>query len=161
MLNRLSVYWVMDSYAPLLEKLRLPQQSLQRFAVTSIFSKLRTAPKHLNSDSGPGSEAISQCLLHSSPAVVDQSVRELCRLVKESHIDVSRALMELQAALEGSELRFVDVFVKGLGFLIQFGFQKHNGSWQFGSAETHPFVKVRDGVVLWRDWLKFVVWNRF
>ncbi|XP_022989080.1 protein RST1 isoform X1 [Cucurbita maxima] len=132
----------MDSYAPLLEKLRLPQPSLQRFAVTSIFSKLRAAPQHLNSDSGPGREAISQCLLHSSPAVVDQSVRELCRLVKESYIDVSRALMELQAALEGSESRFVNVFVKGLGFLVQFGFQKHNGSWQFGSAETHPFVKV-------------------
>ncbi|KAE8651262.1 protein RST1 isoform X2 [Cucumis sativus] len=132
----------MDSYAPFLEKLRLPQPSLQRFAVASIFSKLRSAPKHLDSDSASGREAISQCLLHSSPAVVDQSVRELCRLVKESHIDVSRALIELQAALEGSESRFVDVFVKGLGFLVQFGFRKHNGSWQFGSAETHPFVKV-------------------
>ncbi|KAL0554842.1 hypothetical protein IC582_008770 [Cucumis melo] len=132
----------MDSYAPLLEKLRLPQPSLQRFAVASIFSKLRSAPKHLDSDSAPGREAISQCLLHSSPAVVDQSVRELCRLVKESHTDVSRALIELQAALEGSESRFVDVFVKGLGFLVHFGFRKHNGSWQFGSAEAHPFVKV-------------------
>ena len=133
----------MDSYSPLLEKLRVPQTSLQKFAVVTIFSKLRSAPKYLNSDSDPGREAINQCLHSASPAVVDQSVRELCRLVADARMDVSRGLLELHSALEGCEPRFVDLFVKALGFLVRLGFQKHSRKWRFGSTETHPFVKVR------------------
>ncbi|KAE8021495.1 hypothetical protein FH972_007379 [Carpinus fangiana] len=132
----------MDSYAHLLERIRVPQPSLQKFAVISIFSKLRSAPKYLDSESEPGREAISQCLHSPSPAVVDQSVRELCRLVTDSQMDISRGLLELQSALEGSDPKFSGLFVKALGFLVRFGFQKHNGSWRFASAETHPFVKI-------------------
>ncbi|XP_039008484.1 protein RST1 isoform X2 [Hibiscus syriacus] len=132
----------MDSYTSLLEKTRLPQPSLQRFAVISIFSKLRTAPLHLGPDSEPGSQAISQCLHSSSPAVVDQSVRELCRLVLDSNMDLPRALLELQSSLEGSDPKFVPLFVKSLGFIVCVGFERSNGSWKPESHEDHPFVKV-------------------
>ncbi|XVF58012.1 hypothetical protein PTKIN_Ptkin07bG0028200 [Pterospermum kingtungense] len=132
----------MDSYASLLEKIRVPQPSLQKFAVISIFSKLRTAPVHLGPDSEPGSQAISQCLQSSSPAVVDQSVRELCRLVLDSNLDLSRALLELQSALEGSDPKFVPLFVKSLGFIVRVGFERSNGSWKPESYEDHPFIKI-------------------
>ena len=134
----------MDSYAPLLERTKVPQPSLQKFAVISIFSKLRSAPKHLDSESEPGRDAISQCLHSASPPVVDQSVRELCRLVTEANYGVSRALLELQSALEGSDPNLVNLFVKAIGFLVRFEFQRSNGAWRFSSAETHPFVKVSE-----------------
>ncbi|KAK8993627.1 hypothetical protein V6N11_007854 [Hibiscus sabdariffa] len=132
----------MDSYTSLLEKTRLPQPSLQKFAVISIFSELRTAPLHLGPDPEPGSHAISQCLLSSFSAVVDQSVRELCRLVLDSNFDLSRVLLELQSALEGSGPKFVPLFVKSLGFLVCIGFQRSNRSWKPESHEDHPFVKI-------------------
>ncbi|XP_056169713.1 protein RST1 isoform X2 [Syzygium oleosum] len=132
----------MESYAPLLEKLRLPQPSLQRLAVISVFSKLRSAPSRLDSDSGPGREAVTQCLCSASSAVVDQSVRELCRLVADSRMDLPRGLLELQSALEGSEPRFVGLFVRGIGLLVRLGFRRSGGSWRFASTEAHPFVKV-------------------
>ncbi|KAK4282352.1 hypothetical protein QN277_013739 [Acacia crassicarpa] len=132
----------MESFAPLLEKTRVPQPSLQKFAVISIFSKLRSAPKYLDPQSDPGRDAIAQCLNSSSSSVVDQSVRELCRLVTDSVVDISRGLLELQSALEGTDPKFVVVFVKGLGFLVRLGFQKNNASWRFKSTEAHPFVKV-------------------
>ncbi|KAK7266047.1 hypothetical protein RIF29_18686 [Crotalaria pallida] len=126
----------MDSYAPLLDKLRLPQPSLQKHAVISIFSKLRSSPKHQHL------HVISRCLTSPSPHVVDHSVRELCRLVTDSVIDVDRGFLELQSALEGSDPSLVTVFVKGLGFLVRYGFQQKNASWRFSSTESHPFVKV-------------------
>ncbi|KAF2308483.1 hypothetical protein GH714_009909 [Hevea brasiliensis] len=132
----------MDSYIPLLEKTRVPQPSLQKFAVVSIFTKLRSAPAYLNPESDPGRDAISQCLHSSSPAVVDQTVRELCRLVSDSKLEVSRGLLELQSALEGADSKFVGLFVKGLGFLIRIGFQRNHGSWRLGSPVNHPFVKI-------------------
>ncbi|CAL5325285.1 unnamed protein product [Camellia sinensis] len=132
----------MDSYSSMLERTRAPQLSLQRFAVISIFEKLRSAPPHLDSNSNPGREAITQCLHSSSPSVVDQSVRELCRLVKDSKFDLSRGYLELQSSLEGCDSRFVNVFVKGLGFLVRHGFQNNSSSFRFNSSETHPFVKV-------------------
>lgn len=132
----------MDSYAPLLEKTRVPQPSLQKFAVVSIFTKLRSAPAYLDPDSDPGRDAISQCLHSSSPAVVDQTVRELCRLVLDSKLDLSRGVLELQSALEGADSKFVGLLVKGLGFIIRVGFQRNHGSWWVGSPENHPFVKV-------------------
>ncbi|KAK4774399.1 hypothetical protein SAY86_009334 [Trapa natans] len=131
----------MESYTPLLEKTRVPQPSLQKFAVISVFSKLRSAPTHLGPDSEPGGEAISFCLLSTSPAVADQSVRELCSLIADSKMDLSRGLMELQSALEGSEPKIAGLFVKGIGFLVRLGFQRSSGSWSF-SAESHPFTKV-------------------
>ncbi|CAN4082408.1 unnamed protein product [Withania somnifera] len=130
----------MDSYVQLLEKVRIPQPSLQKFAVISIFEKLRSAPPYLNPDSGPGTEAITQCLHSTSASVLDQSVRELCRLVRDSKLDLSRGLLELQSALEASDSRFVSIFVKGIGFLVRLGFQKN--SLRFLASETHPFVKV-------------------
>ncbi|XP_028772347.1 protein RST1 isoform X3 [Neltuma alba] len=132
----------MESFAPLLEKTRVPQPSLQKYAVISVFSKLRSAPKYLDLQSEPGRDAIAQCLNSSSPAIVDQSIRELCRLVTDSVVGISRGLLELQSALEGTDPKFVSVFVKGLGFLVRLGFQKNNATWRFNSTETHPFVKV-------------------
>lgn len=132
----------MESYDHLLEKTRVPQPSLQKFAVISIFSKLRSAPKYLDSESDPGRDAISQCLNSSSPAVVDQSVRELCRLVTDSVAGISRSVLELQSVLEGTNPEFVTIFVKGLGFLVRYGFEK-NASWRSNATELHPFVKVR------------------
>ncbi|CAN1347173.1 Protein RST1 [Linum perenne] len=132
----------MDAYAPLLEKTKVPQPSLQKFAVVSIFSKLRTAPNHLDADSEPGREAISNCLQSRSPAVVDQAVRELCRLVCDSKLDLSRGMIELQSALEGTENKFVALFVKGLMFLVRLGFDRSHGSWRFTSSENHPLVKI-------------------
>lgn len=135
--------WVrMESYGPLLEKTRVPQPGLQKLAVNSIFSKLRSAPKYLDPESEPGRRAITQCLTSASPNVVDQSVRQLCRLVTDSVISVNRGLMELQSALEGSDPKLVPVFVKGLGFLVRFGFRNNNASWRFPSTLTHPFVMV-------------------
>lgn len=58
-------------------------------------------------------------------------------------MSISRGLLELQSALEGTDPKFVAVFVKGLGFLVRYGFQKNNASWRFNSTETHPFVKVK------------------
>lgn len=132
----------MDSYTSLLEKTRVPQPTLQKFAVISIFSKLRSAPSHLGLDSEPGSDAISRCLCSSSVAVVDQSVRELCCLVSDSKLDLSRGLLELQSALEESDPKFVEIFVKGLGFLVRVGFERSSRSWRRESYENHPFVKV-------------------
>ncbi|XP_060192465.1 protein RST1 isoform X2 [Lycium barbarum] len=130
----------MDSYSQLLEKIRIPQPSLQKFAVISIFEKLRSAPPHLNPNSIPGTDAITQCLHSTSASVLDQSVRELCRLVRDSKLDLSRGLMELQSALEASDSKFVSLFVKGIGFLVRLGFQKN--SLRFIASENHPFVKV-------------------
>ncbi|KAK1568532.1 hypothetical protein Q3G72_025587 [Acer saccharum] len=132
----------MDSYTTLLDKTRLPQPSLQKFAVISIFSKLRSAPPQLGPDSEPGRDAISQCLQSTSPAVLDQSLREFCCLVADSVLDLSVGLLELHSALEGSEPKFVPLFVKALGFVVRLGFERRNGSCKFGSVENHPFVKI-------------------
>lgn len=137
------VHAIMESYTPLLERTRVPQPSLQKFAVISIFEKLRSAPPRLGLDSDPGRNAITYCINSTSPAVVDQSVRELCRLVKDSQMDISRGLLELQSALEASDPRFVTLFVKALGYLVKLGFQKNPSSFRFQSADTHPYVKVR------------------
>ncbi|KAL8153890.1 hypothetical protein V2J09_011650 [Rumex salicifolius] len=134
----------MDSYAPLLERTKLPQPSLQRFAVSQIFDKLQSAQSHLGPDSDPGRECITRCLHSSSPAVVDQSIRELCKFVECSTLDISRGLLELQSALESSDPSFVDMFVMGLGFLVRIGFKKRRSSgigWEFEATERHPFVK--------------------
>ncbi|XP_024006795.1 protein RST1 isoform X2 [Eutrema salsugineum] len=132
----------MASYTTLLEKTRVPQPSIQRFAVISVFSKLRSAPERLGSESEAGREAISFCLTSASPTVVDQSVRELCRLVSDSVLDLSRGLLELQSALEGCDSKLVPLFVKGLGFLIRIGYEQKDGNWKFNSTENHPFVRI-------------------
>lgn len=74
-------------------------------------------------------------------------------------MDISRGLLELQSTLEGTDSRFVDLFVKSLGFLVRFGFQKNYVKWQSSSAESHPFVKVKgvERVSRLFDW--FVVRN--
>ena len=117
----------MASYATLLEKTRVPQPSIQRLAVISVFSKFRSAPE---SESETGREAISFCLTSESITVVDQSVHELCSLVSDSVLDLSRGLLELQSALEG--------------FLILIGYEQKHGDWKFNSTDNHPFVRVCD-----------------
>lgn len=57
-------------------------------------------------------------------------------------MDLSRGMMELQSALEGTEPKFVGLFVKGVGFLVRWGFERSNGLMRF-DAETHPFGKVK------------------
>ncbi|CAA0828535.1 Protein RST1 [Striga hermonthica] len=128
----------MDLYAPLFEKTRIPQPSLQKLAVISIFDKFRsTAP------SDAGREAVGRCLRSASPSVVDQSARELCRLVKDAKLDVSTGLLELQSALEeSSSPELSSVFVRAIGLLTRLGFQQNPSSFRFHSSELHPFVKV-------------------
>lgn len=149
----------MDPYAPLLERTRFPQPSFQRLAVISIFDKLRSAPSHIDSDSDPGTDAISQCLLSTSPPVVDQAVRELCRLVTDSKMELSRGLLELQSAMEGSNLRFVSLFVKAIGFLVHFGFKKNISLFRVESPESHPFAKVRAIAVRVCKGKILLIWN--
>ncbi|GFP98937.1 protein rst1 [Phtheirospermum japonicum] len=128
----------MDSYAPLLEKTRIPQPSLQKLAVISLFDKFRSTPP-----SDAGRDAVGICLRSASPAVVDQSARELCRLVKDAKLDVSTGLLELQSALEeSSNPQFTTVFIKAIGLLTRLGFQDNPGSFRFYSSENHPFVKI-------------------
>lgn len=60
-------------------------------------------------------------------------------------MELSRGLLELQSAIEGSNSRFVNVFVKAIGFLVHFGFQKNISLFRVESPESHPFVKVLSG----------------
>ncbi|GMH24228.1 hypothetical protein Nepgr_026071 [Nepenthes gracilis] len=131
-----------DAYSAGLERTRVAQPSLQRFAVIQLFEKLRSSPPYLGLESDPGREVITRCLHSSSTAVVDQSVRELCRLVKDSLVDISRGLLELQSAVEGSESRSVEVLVKGIGFIVRVGFQRNCFGSKTEATESHPFVKV-------------------
>ncbi|MCL7043378.1 hypothetical protein MKW94_013584 [Papaver nudicaule] len=127
----------MEVYTSLLERTRVLQPSIQRFAVISIFEKLRSS--NSNTDSDSGKIIISQCLNSNSSHVVDQSVRELCRNVKLGFMNPSLGLLELQSVLEGCDSRFVDLFVKGIGFIINFQFQKLGFSLDY---QEHPFVKL-------------------
>ncbi|GER29503.1 ARM repeat superfamily protein [Striga asiatica] len=128
----------MDLYAPLFEKTRIPHPSLQKLAVISVFDKFRSAPP-----SDAGREAVGRCLRSASPSVVDQSARELCRLVKDAKLDVSTGLLELQSALEeSSSPELSSVFVRAIGLLTRLGFQQNPSSFRFHSSEIHPFVKV-------------------
>ncbi|GJR02152.1 armadillo-like helical domain-containing protein [Tanacetum coccineum] len=133
----------MDTFQPLLNRTKLPQPSLQKQAVISIFTNLRSLTRP-ELDSDPVTTTITQCLTSNSPAVIDQTVREICLLVKESKLDVNRALLELQSGLEGCEARFVSLFVKALAFVVQLGFRSQDvavRAW-FESSEAHPFVKL-------------------
>lgn len=132
----------MDPYTSLLSKTLTPQPPLQKLSVISIFSHLRSSSNHLNHQSESGKRAISQCLTSSSATVVDESVRQLCRLVTDGVVDVNFGLLELCSALQGCDSKFVNVFVKGLGFLVRFGFEKRNGDWKFPEVINHPFVMV-------------------
>ncbi|XP_051141067.1 protein RST1 isoform X2 [Andrographis paniculata] len=127
-----------SSYAALLEKTRIPQTSLQKLAVIAIFEKFRST-----SPSDAGRDAISRCLRTPSPAVVDQATRELCRLVKDSKLDVSAGLLELQSALEeSSNPQLAGVFVRAIGLLCRIGFQEQPAAFRFYSSDNHPFVKI-------------------
>ncbi|KAL9157510.1 hypothetical protein ABFS82_08G008700 [Erythranthe guttata] len=128
----------MDSYTPLLDKTRLPQPSLQKLAVISIIHKFRSSPP-----SDAGRDVISRCLRSNSLAVADQSARELCRLVKDSKLDITTGLLELQSALEdSSNPQFTCLFIKAIGLLTTLGFEENQSSFRFQLPENHPFVKV-------------------
>ncbi|XP_068651513.1 protein RST1 [Aristolochia californica] len=131
----------MDSYSLLLERTRSAQPSIQRYAVISIFEKFRSALSPSDSEFHAGRNAISQCLTSHSAAVLDQSVREICRLVREDKMKVSEGLLELQAVLEGCDPRAVDAFVKGIGFICCCAFKK-KPLWSFESPDRHPFIRV-------------------
>ncbi|KAL8110066.1 protein RST1 isoform X1 [Apium graveolens] len=132
-----------SSYSSLLEKTGVPQPSIQSYAVISIFDKFRSSP-----DDNVGRDAITHCLLSSSPPVVDQSVRQLCLVVTQHHFPLSHALVDLQSALEQQQQQqhhpppFVVVFVKALGFLVRWGFRNHPLSFRFSDSHSHPFVKI-------------------
>ncbi|XP_078439731.1 ARM repeat superfamily protein [Wolffia australiana] len=151
----------------LLEKTRLPQPLLQRSATSAIFRKLRSAPQGRGFDSREGQDAVDLCLSSPFPAVVDQSVRELCFLVTSKVLKVGTALVELQSALEGCDVRFVGLFVKGIGFLCRSTFLEDFSYWQSQcrAVELHPFVKIlsgRGGVQeeLRRQVLLFILHNK-
>ncbi|KAJ4765519.1 Protein RST1 [Rhynchospora pubera] len=125
---------------------RLPDPSLQRQSISSLFNKLRLSP----SSSSPLPDSISLSLNSTSLAAADQATRELCRLVSASLVTPSDALLELQSALDGcssgagARLGLAPVFVKGIGFVVRFLF-KTDSSWGrsgFDPVELHPFVKV-------------------
>ena len=63
-------------------------------------------------------------------------------------MELSRGLLELQSAIEGSNSRFVNLFVKAIGFLVHVGFQKNISLFGVESSESHPFVKVRAIIVM-------------
>ncbi|KAJ8899259.1 hypothetical protein K2173_017291 [Erythroxylum novogranatense] len=63
-------------------------------------------------------------------------------------MDLSRGLLKPQSALQGSDPKCVNLYVKGLGFLIRFGFKRKHGSWRFGALKNHPFVKVKAHPIL-------------
>lgn len=129
-------------YTNLLEKTRLPNPTFQRFAVVSIFQKLKSFQSHIDGglDTDSGRNAVSRCLTSISPSVVDQSVRELCNLVVSGSLSVSRVIIELQSALDACPPEFVDVFVKAIGFVCRHDFQ-NNRNYSISSL-FHPFVKV-------------------
>ncbi|KAK1297570.1 hypothetical protein QJS10_CPB15g01279 [Acorus calamus] len=94
--------------------IRLPQPSLQRLAIASIFNNLCSS-----SSSPVGGDAIHRCLLSTSPSVVDQVAQELCRLVEEGHatFNASYGLLALRSALDGCDRYSVPVLVKVIGFI--------------------------------------------
>ncbi|KAJ3700903.1 hypothetical protein LUZ61_004608 [Rhynchospora tenuis] len=127
-----------------LDPARLPDPSLQRQSISSLFNKLRLSP------SSPLPDSISLSLNSASLAAADQATRELCRLVSASLVTPSDALLELQSALDGcsssggARLGLALVFVKGIGFVVRFLFRT-DSSWGrlgFDPVELHPFVKV-------------------
>ncbi|GAA0184312.1 hypothetical protein LIER_31600 [Lithospermum erythrorhizon] len=138
-----------ESYSDLLSRTRVPQAALQKQAVVTLFDKLVTSPPHLGLNSSIGRDAITQCLHSPSPSVLNQSILQLIKLVinNDSNYDLSRALIDLQAALEQVVLNnpgLVSVFVKGLGVLIRFGFQNKDHDFLLISQSSlnHPFVKI-------------------
>ncbi|KAL5725459.1 hypothetical protein ACHQM5_008601 [Ranunculus cassubicifolius] len=133
----------MDSYSLLLERTQIPQpSSLQKLSVISIFQKLKSSPPHLSPDSQPGRNAITQLLYSNSPHIIDQSVREICNLVSDQVISLNRGLLELQSALEGCDSSLINVFVKGIGFLVRLGFQRNYYDDDDVNGVNHPFVRV-------------------
>ncbi|KAL2943215.1 Protein RST1 [Bienertia sinuspersici] len=109
----------MDAYNSLLARTQVPQPSLQRFAVIQIFQKLSSSTYNLNSDLNA-----ERAPLHN--------------------VFILLPLLWLINQRASCDSRFVNVFVKGIGFLVRFGF--HNGSSVsknfFDAPENHPFVKV-------------------
>ncbi|XP_072999773.1 protein RST1 isoform X2 [Typha latifolia] len=156
-----------SSYAHLLSRTRIPEPSFQRHAVVFLFKNLRSDPSQLAVDSSPGRDALAQCLHSSSFSVADQSVRELLRLVLDSLLTSSSALLELHAALDGcADRRLASLFVKAIGFVSRFAFRS-DPSWglRFDPLELHPFVKVLSSpgevqVELIRQVALFLVQNR-
>ncbi|BFI25408.1 hypothetical protein MPTK2_1g20850 [Marchantia polymorpha subsp. ruderalis] len=106
-------------YSSFYEKLQLPHPLVQRFAVNAIFQRLKSGPAHSNLNSPIGQEAFSRCLNSTQPAVIDQTVKEICSLCREGKISVERGLQELQSALESVNAESVGGMVNGIGFLCR------------------------------------------
>ncbi|KAH9602275.1 hypothetical protein KSS87_015436 [Heliosperma pusillum] len=124
----------MDALGSLLERTRLPQASFQRYAVIQLFDKL---------GSNPNSEAITQCLTSKSAAVVDQSVRQVCRLVRKSKLSHSNAVLHLISSLHVTSPRLVPLFVKGIGFLVRLAFRNNTlPTVSLHSLLNHPLIQV-------------------
>jgi hypothetical protein len=87
-------------FSPFLDRLALPQPALQRAAVRSIFTHYKKAPSHEQPNSALGREALTFCLTHQSPAVVDESAQRLVRLVSERP-DLQDSGQAVEALLEG------------------------------------------------------------
>ncbi|KAL3702297.1 hypothetical protein R1sor_020319 [Riccia sorocarpa] len=135
-------------YSGFYEKLQLPHALVQRYAVSSIFQKLKSGPAHSSLNSPIGEEAFTRCLTSTQPAVVDQTVKEICNLCREGKLPVERGLQELQSALDSVGPESVGAVVNGIGYLCRLFIQ----NVQVGAAFTgksgdilgvgyHPLVK--------------------
>ncbi|KAL2649838.1 hypothetical protein R1flu_017966 [Riccia fluitans] len=135
-------------YSAFYEKLQLPHALVQRYAVSSIFQRLKSGPAHSDLTSPIGQEAFTRCLTSVQPAVVDQTVKEICNLCREGKLPVERGLQELQSALDSVGPESVGGVVNGIGYLCRLFIQ----NVQEGTAFTgksgdilgvgyHPLVK--------------------
>ncbi|CAK9278843.1 unnamed protein product [Sphagnum jensenii] len=140
-----------NPYAPLLEKLQIPHPLLQRCAVSAIFEKFRFGPAHAGLKSSAGQEAFTQCLVSQRPAVIDQTVSEICKLCEDDVITVKQGLQDLQSALDAAGPESIESLVNGIGFLCRLVLRRiHEGKdpsleipgvRSMQSSSVHPLVK--------------------
>ncbi|XP_024518081.1 protein RST1 [Selaginella moellendorffii] len=128
-----------DPFAILWDKLQAPHPLLQRVAVSSIFQRFAAAPDAalMMSQAGSGKEALVRCLASQNPCIVDQSVRELCKIAKSGGISLGQAVMILQASLDSVTSSIsLHVLVCGIGFLCRLHVAGHDNS-----ITVHPLLK--------------------
>lgn len=132
-----------SSFGVLLDKLRVPHPTVQRYAVRSIFDTLKVGPPHLGLQSQAGQQALSECLLLASRCLpaLDEAVSQLCDLLQQGE-EAPLVLAHLQAALECAPAEAVPMIVRSIGFVCRHLLSNHSSILQgFQAYELHPFVK--------------------
>ncbi|KAJ7536683.1 hypothetical protein O6H91_12G077500 [Diphasiastrum complanatum] len=107
-----------DGFGILYEKLQIDHPVVQRHAVIAIFERFKASCTG-RLQSGLAQGAIAHCFSSLHPAVIDQTVKEVCKLVKEQILSMERGLQELQAALDSVAGDRVGVIITGIGFLCR------------------------------------------